>query len=481
MATAAHRLRAFDLAGVLTASSYAALGALMCWSRLVGLDHGYASDELMTVRLYIRKGIGEIIAGPYIPNNHELYSVLAWATTEVLGESAVALRLWSAIPFLFGVALVTWWLHTRVGALTGLLFLFLATVSPLLLDITRQARGYGLAFLAMSVLVVSALEAVRSPRTWTVVAFCCAGAAGTMTLPNFGFAFAATAAILLLERKLRRRLVLGLGISLSAVLGFYAPHFGDLAESSRQEYASPIGLPWIVTAPIDQTLLPALAGIDELLIEPGVGTLLSSIVLALVLSASPLLRDSRTALILGAGVVVTMVGFWATSTNVAPRFFSFLLVPLFVLLASGAAAIVARFATSGRPTVRTLLTVVVIGFAGLAFAEHVERVVRLPREAARDAADMIRSNTPASTPVVAYVPYPHDLEHYLGRPVDAALTPADAARVCALPGEAVYVSQPWLLAPATVPCLEREGVRHHRFEQYARGGRVDVWLIPSAR
>jgi hypothetical protein len=30
-----------------------------------------------------------------------------------------------------------------------------------------------------------------------------------------------------------------------------------------------------------------------------------------------------------------------------------------------------------------------------------------------------------------------------------------------------------------VPCLSRPGVRHDVFRQYARGGRMDVWFVPS--
>ena len=41
------------------------------------------------------------------------------------------------VPFVAGVT-VDGWLHSRVDALTGLLFLFLATVSPLLLDIRAR-------------------------------------------------------------------------------------------------------------------------------------------------------------------------------------------------------------------------------------------------------------------------------------------------------------------------------------------------------
>jgi hypothetical protein len=178
---------------------------------------------------------------------------------------------------------------------------------------------------------------------------------------------------------------------------------------------------------------------------------------------------------------VTIVVFWATRTNVAPRFFSFLLVPLFMVLATGAAVIVARFAATRRPLVRTLLAVWVIAFAAFGFAEHMARVARLPREAVREAAALISSSAPASTRVVTYVPYPHDLEHYLGRRVEVALTPTEARRACMRRGTTIYVSQPWILPPATPPCLERAGVQRRSFEQYGRGGRIDVWLIPEAR
>ncbi len=87
---------------------------------------------------------------------------------QLVGESEIAYRLLSAVPFVAGVVLVTAWLHRRLGAGSGLLYLFLATVSPLLLDITRQARGYGLAYLAMSIVVVAALEADRTRRTLPV-------------------------------------------------------------------------------------------------------------------------------------------------------------------------------------------------------------------------------------------------------------------------------------------------------------------------
>ena len=468
-------------AAAIVTASYVLLGSILCWSRFVGLNGGLASDELRTVREYVRAGPDEILVGHYIPNNHQLFSLLGWATTAIVGESEVALRLWSAMPFVAGVIIVTAWLHVRLEPLSGVLFLFLATFSPLLLDITRQARGYGLAFIAMGVLVVAALEAARSPRASTIVAFCCAGVVGTWTLPHFGIAFAATGLVLLTKRDLRRTTAIGLTLSFFAIIAWYAPHLDDLVTSSRQDYGVPIPAAWVLTAPIDQILTPALLWIDEALFEPSVGALVIAVALALLIGSSPLLHCRRSGLVLGAGVVATVIPLWLTRTHVAPRFFSFLLVPLLMLLASGIAAILARSARMRRAGVRTVIAVTTLGLVALISVPYVESVTRLPRESIRDAAATIGTLAPPSTPVFAYVPYPNDLEFFLARPVVVPQSSAELRRVCLAQREVVFVSQPWLLPQVTIPCTEREGAQHVRLEQYARGGEINVWLIPPAR
>src|SRR5262245_48589227 len=126
--------------------AYAALGAALVWSRLAYLGHSFWTDEILMIEKYVRPGPREILTGPDL--SHELMALLSWVVSSTVGESEIALRLLSVVPFLAGAILVTSWLHSRLGALSGVLFLLLATVSPLLLDITRQARGYGIAFLA---------------------------------------------------------------------------------------------------------------------------------------------------------------------------------------------------------------------------------------------------------------------------------------------------------------------------------------------
>ena len=472
--------RELDVRRTTVVGSYAVLGLVLGWSRLAGLGRGgYCCDEIATVVEFVRPGPRTILTGAYIPNNHELYSLLGWVSTSLLGESETILRLGSAIPFIAGVLAVTVWLHARLGALTGLLFLFLGTASPLLLDLSRQARGYGLAFLAMSIVVVVALELERSPRRWPIVAFCVAGVAGTWTLPHFAIAFLTIGAVLLLDRRLRPHVALGLGLSIVAMVAWYAPHIDDILDSSRQDYGVSISSAWILTAPIDQTLVPAVSLLDDAFIRPDLASLIAVGAFVVLMAASPLLRDRDTALIMCAGVVTTILGFWVTDTRIVPRFFSFLLVPIFMLVASGSATLLQPLRRA-RPTVRSAVALATLLALTLVAVPHLFTVTRQPREALREAATAVDELGPATTPVFAYVPHPNDLEFHLGRAVLRPRTPTAAQRVCMEPGDAILVVQPWVLEPAQFPCTKRTGTRHIRLEQYARGDAIDVWLIPAA-
>src|SRR4029078_4360180 len=104
------------------------------------------------------------------------------------------------------------------------------------------------------------------------------------------------------------------------------------------------------------------------------------------IAASPLLRqERRRALVLGLPVVTTVVTFWLMGTSVVPRFFSFLLVPLFVLFATGSAAILARLLP--RPAwLRTVAVVGIFVWLALQFGELVADVSRLPRDSTQRAA-----------------------------------------------------------------------------------------------
>lgn len=461
----------------IVAVSYSILGLILCLPRLATLGQSYWHDEIVTVVDYVRAGPREILFGTYVPNNHELFSLLAWATSSAVGESEVVLRLWSVLPFIVGVVFVTVWLHIRSGSTIGLLYLFLATASPQLFDLSRQARGYGLAFLAMSAMVVVATEADRTRRSWALAVFCVAGVVGTWTLPIYGVAFVATGIVLLNNPFLRRRTLFGLAASTLAIAAWYAPHADDLLRSSEQTFGERIGWAGILTAPIDRLLLQAFLPTDDAkltstLFRVGV----TALVLAL-LASSPFLRNGRTALILCSGVVTTLIVVWAARLYLHPRFVSFLLVPLFILLASGMARILGGVG-SRRARVRVVVALTTLVLVAAVSASATARFVRLPREAHKNAAEVIRERASPTTPVFAYMLRPRDLAFYLRRPVRAPKPSNVVSRVCESRRAVALVVQPWVLPPVDVPCLRRAGVRHYRFRQYRRGGEINIWFVP---
>lgn len=472
--------RRANLSRALVVASYTTLGLILGWSRLSGLGRGgFCCDEILTVERFVGGGPREILAGAYVPNNHQLFSMVGWMVSSVVGDSEVALRLAAAVPFVAGVAVVTLWLHMRLGALSGLAFLFLATISPLLLDLSRQARGYGIAFLAMSLVVVGALELLRSARTWPIVAVCVGGVLGVWTLPHFAIGFAAVLSVLLTVAARRRQVVAAGAIALGSSAAWYGPHIGAIVDSSAQQYAVQIQTAWVATAAIDQTLVPAVSLLADDYLEPNAASLAFVFLFLLVLVPSPLLRERRAALILCAPVVATIAVFWLTSTHAAPRFFSFLLVPLLVLVATGAAATLERVTSvslgSAVSTIGAVALLLVVAVEAIPF---LTTIPRKPREAMREVAGAIAAEGTSETRVFAYVFHPNDLEYQLGRRVAMVRSRAEIARVCSQRKPAIFVRQIWLLEPATPPCTGRAGTQHIRFEQYARGGAIDMWIVP---
>jgi hypothetical protein len=340
-----------------------------------------------------------------------------------------------------------------------------------------MARGYGLVFLAMSLLVVAALEAESRPNWSRILGVAAGGLIGSLTLPHFAVAYATVAAALLAHRELRARVAATTAIVLLAVAAWYAPHVDDIAGTTLGDYGLKIQTRWLVSAPLDQTLVPSFTLLDDSFVRPTLSSLLFAAMLAVLIAPSPLLMRRRRALILGLPVITTVVAFWLAGTSVVPRFFSFLLVPLFMLLATGSAAILTRIPT--RPAwLRTVAVIGVFMWLALQFGDLVSDVSRLPRDSTQRAAATIERLVPSSTPIIAHVPYPFDLTYHLGRPVTWAWTDSEARRACDAMREVVYVDQPYLVPASAPTCLKRAGVRQFRFLQYTRGGHIDVWVIP---
>jgi hypothetical protein len=225
--------------------------------------------------------------------------------------------------------------------------------------------------------------------------------------------------------------------------------------------------------------VPAVSLLDDAFVEPSLASLLWAVVFAVVIASSPLLRRWRPGLVICSGVVATVVAFWFTGTYVVPRFLSFLLVPLFVLVATGSAAILAR-PISRLAAARTVVVVALFAMIAVLSAPFLVDVPRLPRDSTSEAALTINTVVPSSTSVFAHVAYPYDLQFHLERPVIGTWTAEEASGVCRAGRLAVYVDQPFLVPDADPQCTRRDGARHYRFEQYARGHEINVWVIPPA-
>jgi hypothetical protein len=250
-------------------------------------------------------------------------------------------------------------------------------------------------------------------------------------------------------------------------------------ESSRQAYGVDIHLTWLLTAPIDQILIPALIWIDGVVLFPGPRWLPVVAAALLLIGSSPLLHKRHGALVLCSAPVATVLALWITDTRSVPRFLSYLLVPLLMLLGTGISSVVQSLRT--RPQiVRSLTAVTVLILVTGGFVTTGMDVVRLPREDHKSAAAVITSSGYSTAPVFSYQIHPRTIEFYLEREVISAKAADALERACDSSRPIAIVIQPWVLKPARAPCEDRLGVQRHRFEQYTRGNEIVVLLVPPA-
>ncbi len=258
-------------------TSYVVLGAILAWSRLYGLGNGgYCCDEIATVTDSIRRGPSWILSGAYSPNNHQLFSLFGWAASSLVGESrgappprrSCAVHRRSRPRDDLAARSLRRALRAPVSLSRDGVALAprpLATGARLRDRLSRHERGRRRGARAAAIeqdvgdrralrrrsrrrLDAPALHG-RVPRDWR-----CAPR-GRMSCA--------------------RQLALGLGLSIAAIAAWYAPHVDDILDSSQQEYAVEISSAWIVTAALDQTLVPAFSLLSDDYLHPDLASLRS--------------------------------------------------------------------------------------------------------------------------------------------------------------------------------------------------------------
>ena len=448
---------------------------VLLWSRLAGLDQSLWFDEAYTVEVYVEPGPGAVFFATYLPNNHMLFSLLAWAAARVAGASEVVYRLWSVVPALLGGLGVSAWLLRRHGAAAALAFLLLWTAAPIVTDLSRQARGYGLVFAGMSVLLVAAAHAARTGWSRRTFSGCVLGAlVGTLSQPVFVLPVVGVVMALLAVRRTRRAAWwLPLATGLPTLL-WYLPVLGDLVDSSGQQFGEPLAWHALVTEPVQAF------GFTEQGVAFTAGALWSVVVTVLVVAGSAWTwRHSRgELLVIALPVAVTLGVLTATRLYAVPRFLSFLFVPCAVLAAVGVHA-VARWSSEHAGRVLPLAAATGVGATALLLVSALpghRALVELPREAHQEVGAFVDgrpgrivSNTVSD---IAYA-------HYVSRPVDVLSNDDIESLACTEPGRLIVIERAVRDARLEDGCLRARGERT-RFRQRAGVGHVDVWVLDAA-
>jgi hypothetical protein len=477
--------RSRDLAwGILIGS----LLTVLLWSRLVGLDLAFWHDEVYTVIHYAGVGPKQIFFGSYVPNNHVLFSLLAWGTTRVLGESEVTYRLWALVPALIASIWITWWTLRRFSRVAGVALLLFLTVSPLLLQLSREARGYGLLMLAMVGLITQADAALRQPEQaaiWRVSAF---GSLGVLTIPVFTLPYIFVAAPLLLEPRLRKRMLIGLSVSGLVAFAWFYPMLDEIAASTGQQFGRPI--PWhgMFTASLEQLVFPVyrllLPGNPDIMLTHTDDPLLAIVVwhavtwLLLIAAGLHLWRTRSRRLLLtlalpllGTYGVLASMGAWA-----ADRHVSYLSIPIFVLAAIGVHALAKRFTGLESSVTLALAGILTVALTVSLFpvADYVSRV---PHEATKEAAELV--NESGIETILTNSVRPQGLSFYLnGRLQQLSADELERIFCDGNPdSDYVFIDHPFNTESVDTDCLTTQGADFTRFNQRGRGRRIDVWTV----
>jgi molybdate transport system substrate-binding protein len=460
-----------------------ALLAVLVWSRFSLLGVSFWRDEAYTAVHYVDRGPVEITLGRYVPNNHVLFSLLAWLTTRTFGRGEAVYRLWSVVPAIAAVVFVAWWSWRRVSRLAAVLVVLLVLVSPLHLGLAAQARGYGLGFLAGAGVLISATRAGEDGRSRDLALFVVFATIGVWTLPVFALLVVMQGLVLIALPAVRQRALIAIAGVAVASLAFYAPLLGDILGNANQRFGKQ--LPWYgwLQGPSSHIVLPTLralapkepAWISE---EPLLG------VVAVVLVALAVYRCWRRAeYVLLASLVVPVVGVYAVLVAarfyVEPRFASHLLFHVVVVLALGVTE--AWRLTAGASTGRAVaaLAVVLMLIVGVHNAiVDTQPLARTPVDNYRLAAQIADGS--GVDDVVTNSPRPEGLYFYLGERRVKQLAPFQlAATLCDGTRSFAFVDHRTANSPETaVWCLRERGLAPIHVDQ--RVGSLDVWLVDDA-
>jgi hypothetical protein len=453
-------------------------GLALLWSRLIEVNQGLWGDEAISVVRYIDPGPSAIWdASRWLPNDHMLFELLTWATTGILGSHvASTYRLWSVLPAMAAGALMTWWLWRRLDRWTAAIFAVLATAAPLYLNLSWQARGYGLCFLAAVVVVIGADLVVTSGSRSGMLLFCVGGFVGMATLQNFVGMFVAAALMIALIPTRRRAAIIALVATGVATLIWYSPLL-SLIIGYQNQFGRPLAWDGFVVAPFRDLFG---AGVNQL--YPSISVFAGAIVAALAVALGLIELWRRSERPLAALLLVPSLATYLLieiAAKYTPRFASFAILPLIALAAVGLAGLGLRIAR-----VRGLAPVMVVVFVALAllvlgrFVRYAGAFAQVPYEAGNTAAEIVDGFDPPNGRIPILSNDAFGTFGIYSAPRRSLTAPASVLlqAFCTYRGRLVYLEQEKAPPYPSTACLSRRGA--WRIEIPQRRARLWVWLVP---
>jgi len=342
--------RAATVAGSVATSAFA------LWSRTTGLSQSLWKDETRAVAEVIRHGPGTILFHDLALDDHVLFNLVAWVLSVVPGDDEIGYRLGAVLPSMAGLLVLAIGLRRRLGAVTAAVATILLVASPVHIDLSKQARGYGLAFLAMSLLVVAAIDLAGSPDAREPAAaptraalrtFTAAGVIGCLGFVFFAVPFIITALALVAGRTIdfTRRIAARVAVVAVTTAVVYARGIDQLARSAgdfRDHRSLPRATPSLIVAGPRIFFLPTFdAASNSVGIVPSeftrvalYGLLVPSMVLGC-FAVARVQQRPRAACVLALGVVGTPAVMVLARLAIAERYWAWSMIPMSVLAGVG--------------------------------------------------------------------------------------------------------------------------------------------------
>jgi hypothetical protein len=351
-------------------------------------------DEITSVSSYSGRGPWTTVTTYREANNHIFFNLLNSITPGAGSFDPLHARLWSIIAVLATLALVGFELGRRRWFLAAALFMFVVTINHDLLELSLQARGYGILLFCATAAGLWVMRFVETRRRRWLVALAVIVVVGTWTVPTFVFFGGAVWLGLLVWDRSARVLRYG-AATLGAIVLAYLPVQQQL-RSQEATYAQQFGRSYDRISDVWETIHTYLP-----LHLPGVFAVVAFVVIgAAVALARPSLLDARRWVPASSWVLLgACAGFFAGCRILQTplvRTTAFVVAPLALALLAPAAELIRRPGFEViRPTAAITAALLLVP-TGLAYGKDHKFV---PVEQWKSAGAYVATTFPDGTPV----------------------------------------------------------------------------------